>query len=226
MRKHCIRKDIIGQINSLRHNFAQKKNRLFGKILSLEHTFEGLNLEIKVYRNRIFSPIVTLQLFLFQVMSADHSCREMVGQRLAELLKKGLDGCSSSTASYCTARKRLSLKWLMGLLRETGRNLHEESSKVWRRRPVKLIDGTTVSMPDTAANQKAYPQPKELKAGCGFPIVRIVGIISLGCGAVLDIAIGQYEGKGTGEHALLRKIIGSLKKTMWRWGIGIMPAIG
>ena len=212
MRKYSIRKDIVGQIISLRQNFAQEKNKLFGKILTLEYVLEGLKSEVKNYRNRVFSPVVTLQLFLFQVISADHSCREMVAQRLAELLKKRLAKCSSNTASYCVARKRLSFKWLMGLMRETGNNLHEESLKEWRGRSVKLIDGTTVSMPDTAANQKEYPQPKELKVGCGFPIARIVGIISLGCGAVLDIAIGRYEGKGTGEHALLRQIMHTLKK--------------
>ena len=80
---------------------------------------------------------------------------------------------------------------------------------------MKLIDGTTVSMPDTAANQKEYPQIKGQKAGLGFPIARLVGIISLSCGAVLDIAIGAYEGKGTGEHGLLRRILTNFKKTMW-----------
>ena len=215
MRNHSIQKDIVRQIIFLRQNFAQEKNKLFGKILSLEDTLEGLKSEIKVYRNRIFSPIVTLQYFLFQVISADHSCREMVAQRLAELLKNGKARCSSNTASYCVARKKLSFKWLMKLVRETGNNLHQESLKVWRGRSVKLIDGTTVSMPDTLANQREYPQIKGQRAGLGFPIARMVGIISLSCGAVLDIAIGPYEGKGNGEHGLLRRIMNNLKKTMW-----------
>ena len=97
MRKHCIRKDIIGQIVSLRQNFAQSKDRLFEKVLPLEDMMEGLKQEAKVFRNRIFSPILTLQYFLYQTMSADHSCQEMVSQRVAELLKKGSEECSSNT---------------------------------------------------------------------------------------------------------------------------------
>ena len=226
MRNHSMRKSIIGQIICLKDSFVQGKGKFFGKILSLEDAMETLQQESKACRNRIFSPIVTLQYFLFQTMSADHSCREMVGQRLAELLKEGSAECSSNTASYCAARQRLSLRWLMGLMRGTGNNLHEESLKVWRGRSIKLIDGTTLSMPDTAANQKAYPQIKGQEVGIGFPIARMVGIISLTCGAVLDIAIGTYEGKGNGETGLLRRIMDNLKKTMWCWQIGITAIIG
>jgi len=65
-------------------------------------------------------------------------------------------------------------------------------------------------MPDTPENQKIYPQPESQKEGVGFPITRIVAIISLSCGAVLDMAIRPYKGKETGEHALLRQIVGSI----------------
>ena len=73
----------------------------------------------------------------------------------------------------------------------------------WRGREVKLIDGTTLSMPDTAANQAAFPQVPQQKAGLGFPIVRMVGIISLSCGAVLEWAQGPCEGKKSGETSML-----------------------
>ena len=213
MREYFIRKRTIDQIISLKRNFAQTKGNVFNKILSLEDLIKGLKQEVLPYRNRIFPPIVTLQYFLLQALSADHSCREIVSQRVAELITKGTEGCSSNTASYCGARKKLSLRWVMGIVRKTGGALHEESLKVWRGRSVKLIDGTTVSMPDTSKNQKKYPQIKAQKKGVGFPIARIVGIISLGCGAVLDIAVGSYEGNGNGEHGLLRRILHVLKKT-------------
>ena len=73
-----------------------------------------------------------------------------------------------------------------------------------------LADGSTVSMPDTTENQAEYPQPESQKPGLGFPLARIVVLISLFTGAVIDFAIGAYQGKKTGEHALLRQIIGSL----------------
>lgn len=212
MRKHFIRKRTIDQIISLRRNFAQTNGNVFNRILNLEDLIKSLKQEVSAYRNRIFSPIVTLQYFLLQALSADHSCREIVSQKVAELITKGSTVCSSNTASYCAARKRLSLRWIMGVMRKTAEQLHEESLRIWRGRSVKLIDGTTVSMPDTEKNQKKYPQNKVQKKGIGFPIARLVGIISLGCGSVLDIAIGTYEGKGTGEHSLLRKMLHNLKK--------------
>jgi hypothetical protein len=73
-------------------------------------------------------------------------------------------------------------------------------------RPIKLVDGTTVSMPDTAENQAEYPQSSSQKPGLGFPIARMVVLLSLACGAALDMAIGPYAGKNTGETALFRQL--------------------
>ncbi len=67
-----------------------------------------------------------------------------------------------------------------------------------------IVNGSTVSMPDTPANQRAYPQHSNQKRGCGFPIARIVVTLSLATGSVLDAAMGASKGKLTGEHALLR----------------------
>ena len=71
---------------------------------------------------------------------------------------------------------------------------------------MKLVDGTTVSMPDTAANQARFPQHGQQEPGVGFPLARLVGVIALSNGAVLDAAIGPYQGKGTGEHGLFREL--------------------
>jgi len=77
----------------------------------------------------------------------------------------------------------------------------------WRGRHIKLVDGTTILMPDTAENQALYPQHGSQKAGAGFPIARLVGVVSLAHGALLDVAMGPYQGKGTGEHALFRELL-------------------
>ena len=131
---------------------------------------------------------------------------------LAERVAQGEPPCSSNTKSYCNARLRLPVRLVKRLVRETGRLLHLKSEEAWKwkGRSVMLVDGTTVSMPDTPENQKIYPQPESQKEGVGFPIARLVAIISLSCGAVLDVAIGPYKGKETGEHALLRQILGSI----------------
>jgi hypothetical protein len=77
----------------------------------------------------------------------------------------------------------------------------------WRGRPVRLVDGTTVTMPDTAANQAAFPQQRGQQPGLGFPLCRLVGIMCLSSGAVLNAAIGRFQGKGGDEQTLLRSIL-------------------
>jgi hypothetical protein len=76
----------------------------------------------------------------------------------------------------------------------------------WHGRDVKLVDGSTLSMPDTAANQQAYPQPASQKPGLGFPVLRLVALFSLAVGTVLDVAVGPWKGKQTGETALFRTL--------------------
>jgi hypothetical protein len=77
--------------------------------------------------------------------------------------------------------------------------------------PVRLVDGTTVGLADTAANQAQYPQSRSQKPGLGFPLCRLVGMVCLGSGALLDAAIGPYQGKGGDERALLRSLLDTLK---------------
>jgi len=77
---------------------------------------------------------------------------------------------------------------------------------------VKLVDGTTLSMPDTPANQDQFPQSASQQPGIGFPICRLVGLMSLGCGALIDVAYGPYQGKRTGEQALLRSLLHNLER--------------
>jgi len=180
--------------------------------------------EVSNFRDRIYPPLITLMAFISQILSADHSCADVVARVIAHRIEQGDTSCSSDTGSYCKARqlreakplikatRQLSESFVFRMVRKVGEVLHEQSVKVcsWKGRAVKLIDGSTVSMPDTPENQETYPQQKGQKPGCGFPIARLVAIISLSCGVLLHIAIGPYEGKETGEHALLRRILACL----------------
>ena len=89
-----------------------------------------------------------------------------------------------------------------------GKRLESASTAAWRwrGRPVKIVDGTTVTMPDTQDNQACYPQHGGQKPGLGFPIARLVALVSVGCGAVLGWAMGPCKGKQTGEDALFRRL--------------------
>ncbi len=92
-------------------------------------------------------------------------------------------------------------------MRSLGYELHDDLPEEWRwcGRRVKVVHGTTVSMPDTAANQREYPQSPSQKPGLGFPITRMVVVFCLATGAVLEAALGKYQGKQTGENALFRR---------------------
>ncbi len=81
---------------------------------------------------------------------------------------------------------------------------------LWKGRRVLAYDGSTVSMPDTPENQEAYPQPPQQQPGLGFPLARIAAFFSLSCGAVLDLDICSYSGKGHSELGMLRKLWGIL----------------
>jgi hypothetical protein len=141
-------------------------------------------------------------------MSADQSCQDAVARGVSARVSEGHAPSGLNTGPYCKARQRLSAQWLIHLCRVTGQRLcaAQPAAWRWRGREVKLIDGTTVSMPDTGANQAAFPQGSQQKAGLGFPIARIVGVISLGCGAILEWALGPCEGKENGETSMLRRM--------------------
>lgn len=146
------------------------------------------------------------------MLSADQSCRAAVARLLAFLFVGGEDSHSAKTDPYCKARQRLPEKLLADLVRSSGLDLQRQvpPTGLLGGRRIKIADGTTVSMPDTPANQKAYPQQPSQKKGIGFPIMRLVGLIGLSCGAVLDVAMGPYRGKRTGETAILRQLLDRL----------------
>jgi Transposase DDE domain len=209
---HCTRRRRARQIEALRAQFAQADGLAFADVLAAERVETALREEGATWREKVYTPLLTLWAFLSQVASPDGSCRAAVCRVLAWLVSQGRPACTPKTDPYCKARRRLPEPLLRRLARETGQALHEGAPAewLWKGRKVKVVDGSTVSMPDTKANQQAYPQHNAQKAGLGFPIARTVVVFCLACGAVLDAALGRYQGKRTGENALLRELADAL----------------
>ena len=161
------------------------------------------------YRERKYPPTVTLAMFLGQVLSADGSCQNAVNEAMVSRVLSGVEPGSANTGSYSDARKRLPRELVQELARSVARQMDTRTPArwSWRGRHIKLVGGTTILLPDTAENQALYPQHGSQKAGAGFPIARLVGVVSLAHGALLDVAMGPYQGKGTGEHALFRQLL-------------------
>lgn len=196
------------QVRFLRRQFLQDGELPFNDVLSESAVAQALKALDVVWLDRIFSPLVTLWVFLGQVLSQDHSCRAAVARLIAHRISRGQRPCSAETGAYCQARKRLPEEFYAEVARKTGQSLDNSAKKewLWKGRRVLTYDGSTVSMPDTAENQRAYPQPPQQRLGVGFPLARIAAFFSLSCGAVLDLAICSYSGKGHSELGMLRKL--------------------
>ncbi len=143
-------------------------------------------------------------LFLAQVLSADPSCRGILRKFLGWMALRGRSA-SSRTAGYCKGRSRLSQgpleeahRRLAGKIRSA--HLHE---RLWFGRPVKVVDGSGLSMPDTSSLQRLYPQPKGAQPGCSFPVMRVVALFCLGTGVLIEMAKGSLH---VGERELFRSL--------------------
>ena len=161
------------------------------------------------HRERQFPPTETLSMFLAQAMNEDRSCQKAVNDAAVKRVVSGLSPCSTFTGGYCQARQRLPLEMVSTLARFTGEQMNNQAPDEWRwhGKHVYLIDGTTITLPDTAANQAVYPQQGGQKPGLGFPISRLVGVLCLSSGAVLNAALGKFSGKGACEQDLLRTLL-------------------
>jgi hypothetical protein len=155
-------------------------------------------------RHRLYPPIETLSMFVTQALSSDSSCQNVVDKSALNDEVRSI-----STGAYCRARKRLDTT----MIRQLCNNLATTNKQQippkyrWNNRSVYLVDGTTLVMSDTKANQAKYPQTSALKKGLGFPICRVVGIMSLSCASLIDAEISPYQGKGASEQSLLRTLL-------------------
>jgi len=185
----------------------------FFNILTNTELLPIVEAQLPAHRERLYPPTTTLSLFLAQALNADSSCQNTVDRHAVERVFNGLPVCSTVTGAYCKARQRLPTEMISELVRQTGQRIAEKipDKWQWQGRPVKLVDGTTVTLPDTLKNQKASPQQSTQQPGLGFPIARIVAIICLSSGVILNAAMGKYKGKGGSEHALFRQVLDNLK---------------
>jgi hypothetical protein len=180
----------------------------FFNLLTSDALLDKVEELLPEHRERLYPPTETLSMFLAQTMSADRTCQHIVNQAAVQRLRAGLIPGSTHTGGYCRARERLPLAMVYHLTQHFGRRMdyHVPDEWRWQGRRVRIIDGTTVTMPDTAGNQAAFPQEQRQRPGLGFPICRIVGITCLASGALLNAAVGRFNGKGGDEQTLLRTI--------------------
>ena len=171
--------------------FLQSDGGVFDQALGADAMAAAISMRAPGSRERIYTPMDTLRLFVGQVLSADRACQDVAGRRLSERIAQGQSESALTTGSCCDARQRLPLVIPVALGNALGAQLEALAPAHWRwqGRSEKLFDGTIVSMPDTASNQKANPQSHEQKPGLGFPIARIGALIGLASGAMLSYQV-------------------------------------
>jgi hypothetical protein len=162
------------------------------------------------YRQTLYTPIVVLWAWLSQVLDADKSLSNAVKRVITWIAVAGEAMPSADTGAYSKARKRFPLAVLKLLLGHSATALQSEvkPEQWWCGRRVKAYDGTTVLMSDTPANQEVYPQHSNQKAGCGFPLAKLVVWFCGTTGAVLEVAIAAFN---TSEWKLSRQLYATLQ---------------
>jgi hypothetical protein len=199
---------MVGAFRRAVEQARRQEGLCFAGLLSQERILEAFGAARWPWQGWIYTPAVTVWVYLSQCLSPDHSCREAVAGLLAWRLARGEDPCSANTGAYCTARGKIPEAVCRQLMRQTARHVQQQAPAdwLWHGHRVLDVDGSTVTLADTPANQQAYPQQSSQQPGCGFPLVRLVVVFCLATGVVLEAALGKYQGKKTGENSLFRTL--------------------
>jgi len=201
-----MRTATIGQrVKIIKQKFMHSLGLPFRELLPEQLFEEALSAEGITYRERLFSPMVTVWAFLSQLLDQDNTCANAVSRIIAWLASEGQPLPSPDPSAYCQARQRLPEGLLRRLLCTVGDQLQAQVSdpQRWRGHRVLLVDGSTTLLPDTPENQAVYPQHPNQTPGCGFPLARFVALFSLHSGAVHDVQIGSWH---THELTLARPL--------------------
>jgi hypothetical protein len=211
---------------SLPHRFSlvltsllQKPGLAFSEVLpeeAIQAAFDAEGVAFAPGENGVYTPQVTLWAWLAQAVhkGENRSCIAAAARVVVLLIGLGRRPCSDNSGTYCKARAKLPEPVIRRLVYEVADGCeHAVPEKLlWYGRHVKLVDGTTASMPDTPENQEAYPQTSSQKKGLGFPTVRMVVLISLATAMIMGLAMGPCGGKETGEMALFRQLLGRFER--------------
>jgi len=162
--------------------------------------------------NATWSVALTLWAFLSQCLSTSKTCTAAVARVIVLVTATGGQSPSANNGAFCKARAKLPVEMLHDLTTDVGRRLSRQtpSGWLWQGRHVKLVDGTTLSGPDTEANQKKYPQPRSQKKGLGFPLMRAVTLFCLATAVFVDARLAAWSGKQTGETTLFRDMFAAV----------------
>lgn len=213
---YSIPRGLGSRFTGILRSFAQDESLPFASVLTEEQIqaaamAEGVSFGCGI--RDVFTPAVTLWAFVGQFVGGHKNCVTAVARVIVLLLAMGREPCSAATGAYCKARAKLPEKFLRRLTYQVGTQLDDQAPDEWRwlKRRVLLVDGTTATLPDTEKNQHAYPQARTQRPGLGYPILRLVVLLTFATAGVVGASWGPYRGKETGETALFRELLEQLR---------------
>jgi hypothetical protein len=204
------------QFTTFLHSYAQDDSLPLASVMTEEQIQAAARAESVDFGGGpkdVYTPAVTLWGFVSQVLSGNKSCVAAVSRIIVLLVALGRQPCSAATGAYCKARAKLPEKFLRRLTYQVGVELEDQALASWRwlNRRVSLVDGATVTLADTESNQALYPQSRTQSPGLGFPMIRLVVLLTYATAAVIGAAWGPNRGKETGETALFRQLFDQLR---------------
>lgn len=201
----------IAHYRDVLENDSSKRIGVLASLLSADDILTAAAVEDYHWRDRIWNPVLTFWTFLVQVLHPGSACREAVAHVLAEQAVTCERRVSPDASAYCQARQRVPQSVFATALHKVGRSLQDRApgEYLWHGRRVRVVDGSSCSMPDTPELQAEFGQPDGQKKGCGFPVARIVAMFCWATGAVPDVAIGPYR---SSELTLVRQLWSHLKR--------------
>jgi DDE family transposase len=197
--KETVKEDLVG-------------GKLFKSVLSKGYIEARCAKVGHTWRQSFWSPSVTVLTFLLQVLDPTKTVRAAVVDLLTQLGARGVCRLpSADPTAYCQARKRLPLAVVQHLLSLTARSVARllGADARWHGHRVLIVDGSCSSMPDEAKLRAAYPQSPNQKKGCGFPLIRYVGLFCWSTGALVALKWGTYF---TAELPLYRELWRHLRR--------------
>jgi Transposase DDE domain len=212
----CIPHSLGCRFTTIVRSYAQDEGLPFAAVLTeaqIQRAADEEGVTFGAGHNAVYTPALTLWGFVGQVLAGNKSCVAAVARIIVLLTAMGRPPCSSRTGAYCQARAKLPEKFLRRLTYAVGAELEDQAPAHWRwhDRRVLLADGTDVIVSDTPENQRAYPQPTSQRPGLGFPMIRLVVLLTFATAALIGAAFGPFAGKETGEAALLRQLFEQLR---------------
>jgi hypothetical protein len=159
-------------------------------------------------RDRLYTRGRTFWCLLWQGLNPDASVREVVRQLQALFGLAAGPRISAHAGAYCRAKARLPLSEFPKILAATAQTADRlaPSQTLLGGRPLKVVDGSALTLSDTLKNRKAYP-PLQCPDAPSFPMMRIVVLFSLLSGTLCALAQGSL---GSSELSLLSSLTSHL----------------